>query len=321
MFTMSSDLLHLCFNVLKKPIGKSVWTPSFFKLLRRDVSFGHSTITKFCSEVNFCSQFGSSANSEQSSIINVCRESLAPRTHHGSTVALGSLLMISVCRLNWIVSSSSPQISKLSSSQSLISKCVKETRSFVQFSGKAARLGHFSITKIFKVSAAPLNHGGKAVVWGSPAISNFRRLNSTTSLDPIAKLIFSQSNIPRVSNLVQHMMSRGKDLKFLQSLIVKNRSDLRRPTPFSGRFACDVVTISVLRLTNFLTSFGNSSSFSHSSRTRVCRFCNLKTESGSFLIFLFPLRLRYRKCLRLPNELGNTLKDKSVLSKSCRYLN
>ena len=75
--------------------------------------------------------------------------------------------------------------------------------------------------------------------------------------------------------------------------------------PLAGKRVCLVIISKHLRLTIFLISLGNSSRFTHSNNIEVSKLCRSQMESGNFLIFQFPRKLRYLKCFNVPIELDN----------------
>ena len=99
----------------------------------------------------------------------------------------------------------------------------------------------------------------------------------------------------------------------------------------AGTCICLVVISKHLRLTIFLISLGNFSKSSHSHNIKASKFCRSQMESGNFLIFLFPRKLRYLKCFNVPIELDNVSNFETNLERnfvhsvgrymhlSCRY--
>ena len=125
----------------------------------------------------------------------------------------------------------------------------------------------------------------------------------------------------KVRRDVRRSISSNKCSKMLHSNKDKYQRELRGRMPFDGKEFCFVVISKNLRLLMLLIPLGISSSFSHSSRISVCRFCSLQIESGSFLIWRFLYRSRYLKCFKLPIELGKTSKLVSLKFSTRKYLN
>ena len=91
--------------------------------------------------------------------------------------------------------------------------------------------------------------------------------------------------------------------------------------PLAGNRVCLVVIVKQLRLTFFLISLGNSSRASQPHNIKVSKFCRSQMESGNFLTFVFPNKLRYLKCFKVPIKLDNVSNFEYLKFNKCRCLN
>ncbi|WRX23702.1 hypothetical protein QQP08_016189 [Theobroma cacao] len=134
-----------------------------------------------------------------------------------------------------------------------------------------------------------------------------RYFNAVKDFMPVGSDIkLVQLPIIIVSRDVRFSIPSNKCFRFSQQAITKHRKDFNCSSSFSVRTLCLILFFNIRILIMNLISQGNFSIPKHI-KSRVCNFCNLHIEFGSFLIWKLPLWSRYLKCFKLPILLGNAL--------------
>ena len=117
-----------------------------------------------------------------------------------------------------------------------------------------------------------------------------------------------------------------RDSKQSHSIINKKRRELKHLlrtslSSWDKKAICLAVTTKCLKLIISPIFLGNSLSDLHLLSNNVCKWCNLKIELGSLLMFIFSLRSKYLRSFILLMECGNALKLDSFKSSIHMHLN